>query len=65
MIKFPPMENHPTPTLYQIVSTDYLAQNLFVTIFGPWVVYFLVEYEYNFDGQACQAFLKDMYLVYF
>ena len=31
----------PIPTLYQIISTDYLAQNLFLTIFGPWVIYFI------------------------
>lgn len=35
------MESHPTPTFNQIISTDYLAQNLFVMIFGPWVIYFI------------------------
>jgi hypothetical protein len=28
-----------TPTLFQIISTDYLAQNFFVMIFGGWVIY--------------------------
>lgn len=35
------MQN-PTPTFMQIISTDYLAQNLFLLIFGPWVI-FLVD----------------------
>jgi hypothetical protein len=39
MIQFPPMESRSTPTFFQIISTDYLAQNLFVMIFGPWVIY--------------------------
>lgn len=30
---------HPKPTLYQIISIDYLAQNYFVMIFAGWVIY--------------------------
>lgn len=30
-----------SPTLFQIISTDYLAQNFFVMIFGGWVIYFI------------------------
>jgi len=28
----------PIPTFLQIISTDYLAQNFFIMIFGPWVI---------------------------
>ncbi|MBK8618363.1 MAG: hypothetical protein IPN96_14855 [Anaerolineales bacterium] len=28
-----------SPTLFQIISMDYLAQNFFVMIFGGWVIY--------------------------
>ena len=38
------------PTFYQIISTDYLAQNFFVMIFAGWVIYFidaLFEGEYT------------------
>lgn len=35
------MNKHPTPTLFQIVSTDYLAQNFFVMIFAGWAFYFI------------------------
>lgn len=31
----------PEPTLLQIISTDYLAQNFFVMIFAGWVIYFV------------------------
>ena len=37
------------PTLYQIISTDYLAQNLFVMIFGGWVIYFI---DALFEGET-------------
>ena len=30
-----------SPTLYQVISTDYLAQNFFVMIFGGWAIYFI------------------------
>jgi len=39
-----------SPTFYQIISTDYLAQNFFVMIFGGWAIYFidaLFEGEYT------------------
>ncbi len=45
------MEPKLTPTFFQIISTDYLAQNLFIMIFGPWVIYFLnilIEGEQSF-----------------
>ena len=29
----------PSPTLFQIISTDYLGQNFFVMTFGGWVIY--------------------------
>jgi hypothetical protein len=29
----------PSPALFQIISTDYLAQNFFVMIFGGWVIF--------------------------
>ena len=29
------------PTLFQVISTDYLAQNFFVMIFGGWAIYFI------------------------
>jgi hypothetical protein len=28
-----------SPTFFQIISTDYLAQNFFVMIFAGWVIY--------------------------
>ena len=28
-----------SPTFFQIISTDYLAQNFFVMIFGGWAIY--------------------------
>lgn len=37
------------PTFYQIISTDYLAQNFFVMIFGGWVIYFI---DALFEGKA-------------
>ena len=42
------MEPRLTPTFFQIIATDYFAQNLFIMIFGPWVIYlinFLIEGE--------------------
>ena len=42
------MEPRLTPTFFQIIATDYFAQNLFVMIFGPWAIYlinFLIEGE--------------------
>lgn len=30
-----------SPTFFQIISTDYLAQNYFVMIFAGWVIYFI------------------------
>lgn len=33
--------SRPEPTLFQIIRTDYLAQNYFVMIFGGWVIYFI------------------------
>ena len=42
------MESKLTPTFFQIIATDYFAQNLFIMIFGPWVIYlinFLIEAE--------------------
>lgn len=33
--------SRPEPTLLQIISTDYLAQNFFVMIFAGWVIYFI------------------------
>ena len=30
-----------SPTFFQIISTDYLAQNFFVMIFGGWALYFI------------------------
>jgi hypothetical protein len=29
----------PSPTFFQIISTDYLAQNFFVMIFGGWAIF--------------------------
>lgn len=34
------MQNQ-SPTFFQIISTDYLAQNFFVMIFAGWIVYFI------------------------
>lgn len=31
----------PSPTLLQIISTDYLGQNLFVMIFAGWMIYII------------------------
>jgi len=42
------MEPKLTPTFSRIISTDYLAQNLFIMIFGPRVIYlinFIIEGE--------------------
>lgn len=39
----------PIPTLYQIITTDYLAQNFFVLIFGGWVIYAIDAF---FAGQS-------------
>ena len=42
------MESKLTPTFFQLISTDYFAQDLFIMIFGPWVIYlinFLIEGE--------------------
>jgi len=36
------------PTFYQIISTDYFAQNFFVMCFGGWVIYFI---DGLFEGQ--------------
>jgi len=30
-----------SPTLFQIISTDYFAQNFFIMIFGGWAIYFV------------------------
>jgi hypothetical protein len=30
-----------SPTLYQIISTDYLSQNFFIMILAGWMIYFL------------------------
>jgi hypothetical protein len=38
-----------SPTLFQIISTDYLAQNFFVMIFGGWVIYAI---DAVFEGRA-------------
>lgn len=35
------MNKYPTPTLFQIISTDYLAQNFFVMIFAGWAFYLI------------------------
>jgi hypothetical protein len=35
------MSKHPAPTLFQIISTDYLGQNLFVMIFAGWAFYLI------------------------
>ncbi len=38
-----------SPTFFQIISTDYLAQNYFVMIFAGWVIYFIdALFEGNF-----------------
>ncbi|MBK9210389.1 MAG: hypothetical protein IPL71_19710 [Anaerolineales bacterium] len=37
-----------SPTLFQIISIDYLAQNFFVMIFGGWVIYFI---DAVFEGE--------------
>ncbi len=31
----------PSPTLLQIISTDYLGQNFFIMIFAGWAIYFI------------------------
>lgn len=37
------------PTFFQIIRTDYLAQNFFVMIFAGWVIYFVDRlFEGNF-----------------
>lgn len=62
------MESHPTPTFNQIISTDYLAQNLFVTIFGPWVIYFintLIEKESSIWMIAFAALCTPIGLFFF
>jgi hypothetical protein len=33
------MRKNPAPTLFQIISTDYLGQNFFVMIFAGWMFY--------------------------
>ena len=37
-----------SPTLFQIISIDYLAQNFFVMIFGGWTIYFI---DAAFEGE--------------
>ena len=39
----------PSPTFFQIISTDYLAQNFFVMIFAGWVIYGI---DALFQGRA-------------
>jgi hypothetical protein len=38
-----------SPTLFQIISTDYLAQNFFVMIFAGWAFYFI---DALFEGET-------------
>ena len=38
-----------SPTFFQIISTDYLAQNFFVMIFAGWVIYSI---DALFEGRA-------------
>ncbi len=38
-----------SPTFFQIISTDYLAQNFFVVTFGGWVIYAI---DAAFEGRA-------------
>lgn len=38
-----------SPTFFQIISTDYLAQNFFVMIFGGWVIFAI---DAVFQGKA-------------
>jgi hypothetical protein len=40
---------NPSPAFIQIISTDYLAQNFFVMIFGGWVIY---SVDAVFEGKA-------------
>jgi hypothetical protein len=35
------MNKNPAPTLFQIISTDYLGQNFFVMSFAGWMFYFI------------------------
>jgi len=37
-----------SPTLFQIISIDYLAKNFFVMIFGGWTIYFI---DAAFEGE--------------
>lgn len=39
----------PSPIFFQIISTDYLAQNFFVMIFAGWVIYAI---DALFEGKA-------------
>jgi hypothetical protein len=39
----------PSPTFLRVLSTDYLAQNFFVMIFGAWVIYAI---DAIFEGRA-------------
>jgi hypothetical protein len=39
----------PSPTFFQIISRDYLAQNFFIMIFGGWVIYGI---DALFEGRA-------------
>lgn len=48
------MSKDPTPTLFQIISTDYLGQNFFVMIFAGWVFYFI---DTAFEGKATSFLL--------
>jgi hypothetical protein len=43
------MSNNPTPTLFQIISTDYLVQNFFVMTFAGWAFYFI---DALFEGKT-------------
>jgi hypothetical protein len=48
-----------SPTLFQIISTDYLAQNFFVMIFAGWAFYFI---DALFEGKTT-AFLLILALI--
>jgi hypothetical protein len=58
----------PSPTFFQIISRDYLAQNFFIMIFGGWVIYgidALFEGRVTFFLAAVAAMLTPLGLLTF
>ncbi len=60
--------NKPIPTFFQIISTDYLSQNLFVMTFGVWVIGLidsLIEREWSLFIFAFAALCTPLGLFFF